>query len=68
MSDIKLKPCPFCGGKAIFGLGEELRKKYQRNDDWVKCSWCGSETACYDTPEKAAEAWNRRMGGQNERD
>lgn len=53
-SDIELKPCPFCGGVAEFVLGE------QYSNDWIQCSSCGVETPCFDTPEEAAEAWNRR--------
>lgn len=51
MDEIKLKPCPFCGGKAIAnGI----------NIAWVRCSECGSETAVYGSAKKAKEAWNRR--------
>lgn len=61
MSDIKLKPCPFCGGKA------ELRKnEFFRTNDWwyVACSNlnCGiyAETADRPTPQEAAKLWNAR--------
>lgn len=52
MDEIKLKPCPFYGGKAIAkGV----------NVAWVSCSKCGSETAVYGSAEKAKKAWNRRV-------
>ena len=47
----ELKPCPFCGGTAVF----LSYTKY-----WVVCTDCLAETSCYATPEEAAEAWNRR--------
>ncbi len=58
MSEIKLKPCPFCGGSA------ELYKVWSGYS--VKC--CGNERChmqavplpAYETKERAVEAWNRR--------
>ncbi len=61
MSEIELKPCPFCGGKAKFALGEEYREEHKQANDWVECESCGVETAYFDTAEEAAEAWNRRV-------
>ena len=52
---MELKPCPFCGGNAFIpksNSGDLL--------PWVACIECGVETACYETLEKAIEAWNRR--------
>ncbi|MGN1303761.1 MAG: Lar family restriction alleviation protein [Oscillospiraceae bacterium] len=57
MSEIKLKPCPFCGGKAV--LTDDICSV-------VKCVECGAESGMfkiskeYSSDEKAAEAWNRR--------
>lgn len=47
MSEIKLKPCPFCGGKAKLPCG---------NLD------CGilAQTADRPTPQEAAKLWNAR--------
>lgn len=61
MSEIKLKPCPFCGGKGVF-------PKWMENTDyfWICCEICGCETACYDTKKEAEEAWNKRGDEQNE--
>ena len=50
--DEVLKPCPFCGSKAI------LAKPYTRT--WIVCADCLAETSTYTTIEEAIEAWNRR--------
>lgn len=51
--DIKLKPCPFCGGEAEYH-GE-------CNMVWVRCTNCHAERIYkFDEPEEAAEDWNRR--------
>lgn len=59
MSEIKLKPCPFCGGEAKFeNMGEFVV---------TKCEDCGAESdmirisAEYCANEKAAEKWNQRI-------
>lgn len=60
----ELKPCPFCGGKAIYydlGSPDEFV-------DWgVKCIECcitvicpGEEPGCIATKDEAIKAWNRR--------
>lgn len=61
--ETKLLPCPFCGGEASFrGMGGLY---------WVGCDSCkgnnSDTTQCcagcawvFDTPEKAAKAWNTR--------
>lgn len=61
--EIKLKPCPFCGGKA-----ELMKNDFWSSADWwyVTCSnpHCGvhAETSDRPTPQEAAEIWNRRAG------
>ena len=51
MGEIKLKPCPFCGGEADYILPIH----------WIiQCKGCLVETAGFDTVEEAAEAWNTR--------
>lgn len=64
MAEIKLKPCPFCGGEAEikrrvgFGFGIELA--------YVECTSCGAQTKMIDPSlkycanDKAAELWNKR--------
>lgn len=49
----KLKPCPFCGGKAEF---DETREQ----EHFVFCKDCGGMTVPFDTQQEAAEAWNFR--------
>lgn len=64
MSEIKLKSCPFCGGKA-----ESLTPWAGTVCGyWVRCEACGCETAVYSTKEQAEKVWNRRTGEQNETD
>lgn len=68
MSDIKLKPCPFCGGEAIL-------KRDKIGLYCAKCTNCGCMTTFqFDFGEgeevskrKAADVWTRRAGEQNER-
>ena len=57
MSEIKLKPCPFCGGVASidseegwFGLGY-----------FVMCLKCMNRTAHYMYSMNASDAWNTRV-------
>lgn len=53
--EIKLKPCPFCGGEAKIIKGA-LRV-------WIHCFGCGIELAAhYLTEEDAAYDWNKRDG------
>ena len=53
MFEPKLKPCPFCGGKA---------KKTEIGRSWdIECEDCQSSTRMCSTPEEATEAWNRRV-------
>lgn len=55
MDEIKLKPCPFCGEKAV---------KLGGNVFWVRCCECGAETATYTSTRQAEEAWNRRADNE----
>ena len=47
----RLKPCPFCGGKARLSIDEV---------SWIYCEECCAETDCFDRKEEAIEAWNTR--------
>lgn len=73
MDEIKLKPCPFCGGTKIFvgSVAEtELMDKYDENYDLYNsqfqavCDYdaggCGASSGYYKSKATAVEAWNRR--------
>ena len=63
-----IKPCPFCGGKAIFA------SEYKSDDDWnilnghyhrtymVGCTNCGIYTQEYSEKIKPFQIWQRRVG------
>lgn len=53
MNNEKLKPCPFCGGKAVV---HTLGTGYI-----VECLKCDVTTAYEDTKAEAIAAWNRRV-------
>lgn len=56
--EIELKPCPFCGGKAVIKYGSE------GYCSWIFCEDCyATSAACFppESVEKAIEAWNRRV-------
>ena len=50
MSDIQLKPCPFCGGKAEVTFNKQS----------VKCTCCDAEIKSWDA-KQATNLWNRRI-------
>ena len=61
----KLKPCPFCGGKARLirktGVhGTACKSRWLR--EYVACQTkkCGSATAAFKRPGQALTAWNTR--------
>ena len=54
MNEIKLLPCPFCGGEA------ELLKGLCELDNYVMCLKCRCKTKLYNTKEAAIKAWNTR--------
>ena len=75
MSEIKLKPCPFCGGKSFTGKVSKIWMEAEdrsRYDDiysaQIICNKCGAEIEAkgYSLPEhaweEAAFAWNTRGG------
>ena len=55
--EIKLKPCPFCGGVATTISDGVLSED---SLFWVRCCGCGAETSIFDSEKEAKEAWNRR--------
>lgn len=57
MDEIKLKPCPFCGGDAEIQQG-----KYQGlRTFYVSCLGCGARTDLEYAEEFAADLWNERV-------
>lgn len=62
MKELKLKPCPFCGGKAEFRLFS-IRSK---NSITVRCKSCNAvcehveESLNYCAKQVAADKWNSR--------
>lgn len=54
----KLKPCPFCGSKRVYVMGNEKH--------WIGCSNCGAEgpvpVGLYKYKGPAVTAWNKRVG------
>lgn len=55
--ELKLKPCPFCGGEAIRGIACHVNEDYAFR---VECRECKIVTPFYDTEADAIKAWNRR--------
>ena len=64
MEEIKLKPCPFCGGEAfIHEICEDfLGGGWKQRGYAVVCKKCHSSTEYDENKEKSAAAWNRRAG------
>lgn len=60
--EIKLKPCPFCGGEAEINVDhEEVEDTEKRHWAYtVVCNRCCATSGLTYLPEKAREAWNRR--------
>ena len=56
MSDVKLRPCPFCGGRAVL---TEDRYAYGGAPFKVECQNCGANRTDYERGE-AVGGWNRR--------
>ena len=61
----ELKPCPFCGGKAevrsVTPVHDPNIKTYGYGGYFVMCVDCLTTSNNYNTAEKAAEMWNRRV-------
>ena len=80
MSEIKLKPCPFCGETDTLVITNCI--ELEECENFKKCECDGCKTICCDVnkggcgaasgyainEDLAIEKWNRRGGKQNERD
>jgi restriction alleviation protein, Lar family len=61
MDKPELKPCPFCGGKAIL---TGIEANYFATRCFVICDNCHASSKRCKNKEAAAEAWNRRADNQ----
>ena len=64
MSDLKLKPCPFCGGEAFLNVIPPHKHHFVNLPDYeggatVECTGCAVGMMMR-TVEEVVEAWNRR--------
>lgn len=57
---IKLKPCPFCGGKAKIHTGKEFFLIYEEECSNVFCENCQATSRYRKTPKEVIDDWNRR--------
>lgn len=67
MNEIKLKPCPFCGGEASYSFDPDGTVDTEGRE-WayeVTCNNCCATTGICYSQRMAREAWNRRVGEQN---
>ena len=54
----EIRPCPFCGGKAVCidrTIPDKSKPRFS-----ILCDSCKAATCWIDTEEHAIEAWNRR--------
>lgn len=59
--DIKLKPCPFCGGEALkMQIKSTNIFKRNRQYAYVECAVCRASTGLHDNELRAGRAWNMR--------
>lgn len=66
MSEIKLKPCPFCGGEAHIDCFPGLDRPYFPVCNNEMCIACDT-IVTFLTKKDAAEAWNRRAENETNR-
>ena len=66
MTNVQLKPCPFCGGEAsthicgseAYEIGSPRRHIVAR---WVSCDSCGASGSSTFDMDEAIKAWNIRV-------
>jgi Lar family restriction alleviation protein len=64
MSELKLLPCPFCGGDATIGANEYYDGA---NTFYIYCTSCGvQQMTTKIRTDEAIAAWNRRAQPENE--
>ena len=58
MSEVMLKPCPFCGGEAKVWRS---KNDYPNADGyWIECVGCAASTKKHDKRVPAEASWNTR--------
>ena len=63
MSDIELKPCPFCGGSEKYPpYAADMRIPEVISYVAVVCGNCGAMAGSEQTIQQAEERWNDRRG------
>lgn len=66
---LDLKPCPFCGGpgKLASYISAHAVPALDMEYHYVECERCDIMLGNEETPEKAAEKWNRRVPDHGEK-
>lgn len=59
MNNIELKPCPFCGGEAVFVSTCEVPDENQRG--FYRCENMCCEQCYIQNKEEATKDWNWRV-------
>lgn len=63
----ELKPCPFCGGRAIMKIQKHIPNGYDYTPTCQDPSCAGRLTKKWTNETVAIEAWNKRMSGSAEK-
>ena len=67
---VELKPCPFCGGKAVMKKGFPQTQSKGGTQRLIQCSKCGCRTVLFrqndfeswkDNEQACINAWNKRV-------
>lgn len=61
MSEILLKPCPFCGSRAELRITKHIPKDYDYTPRCTNPSCCGRLSKKFSVKETAIYAWNKRL-------
>lgn len=64
MAQLELKPCPFCGGKAIIMQDNEGFFWIGCNDEYMCIGNINHGAMIFTTEQTAAKAWNRRANNE----
>ena len=61
---VKLKPCPFCGGKAWTLCHADYWEKNAGVVSYVGCTECKARSDLFANMDDAIAAWNRRANDE----